>query len=300
VKFYHYSDEEKIFFCFNYFCFFLFVSCRDSQKLTPGYPDRFGGLDVLPGFKEPPPGYGEVPFWWWTGDTLNTDRLTAQVRELHKKGISGVQVNYSHYDTPGWLTENDDPLLFSDKWWDVYSCISEVCAELDMGIGLSTYTLDWPRGASNLFYHLFYSNPGLNAIQLERGERWRISTGELLKKKVSEDVFAVHAYSVRSGTPECGGIDLTSKIKNGIFSWYAPDGEWGGMTFKGNKIYIHILNWPEDGSPLVLPALDKKIISSKGFNVKNPVVKQTSSGLEINLAPEKRDQVDSIILLEID
>ena len=32
-----------------------------------------------------------------------------QIRELHKKGISGVQVNYSHYDTKGWLTETDEP-----------------------------------------------------------------------------------------------------------------------------------------------------------------------------------------------
>jgi len=78
------------------------------------------------------------------------------------------------------------------------------------------------------------------------------------------------------------------------------NGEWGGMTFKDNKIYIHILNWPEDGSPLVLPALDQKIVKSKGFNVKKPVVKQTSSGLEINLAPEKRDPLDSIIRLEIE
>ena len=53
------------------------------------------------------------------------------------------------------------------------------------------------------------------------------------------------------------------------------NGEWGGMTFKDSKIYVHILNWPENGSPLVLPALDKKIIKSKGFNVKNPVVKQS-------------------------
>jgi len=76
------------------------------------------------------------------------------------------------------------------------------------------------------------------------------------------------------------------------------NGEWGGMTFKDQKIYVHILNWPEDGSPLVLPALEQKIITSKGFNVKNPVVKQTSAGLEINLAPEKRNPVDSIILLD--
>lgn len=78
-----------------------------------------------------------------------------------------------------------------------------------------------------------------------------------------------------------------------------PNGEWGGMTFKDNKIFVHILKWPEDGGALLLPALDKKILKSKGFNVKNPLVKQSSSGLEINLAPEKRDPLDSIILLEV-
>ena len=28
----------------------------------PGLPSRDPNLDVLPGFKNPPPGYGEVPF----------------------------------------------------------------------------------------------------------------------------------------------------------------------------------------------------------------------------------------------
>ena len=58
-----------------------------------GYPDRSPDLDALPGFKNPPPGYGEVPFWWWSGEDLDVDRLLWQVQELHKKGISGVQVN---------------------------------------------------------------------------------------------------------------------------------------------------------------------------------------------------------------
>ncbi len=79
----------------------VFFSCQDSKQLPPGYPDRLPDLDVLPGFRNPPPGYGQVPFWWWTIDTLNPARLEWQVRELHSKGISGVQVNYSHYDTSG-------------------------------------------------------------------------------------------------------------------------------------------------------------------------------------------------------
>ena len=155
--------------------------CQKSQPSPLGIPDRSPDLDVLPGFKKPPPGYGEVPFWWWTGDKLNPDRMISQLKELHKKGISGVQVNYSHYDTPGWLTDQDEPEIFSEEWWKVYSRISGECSRLNMGIGMSTYTIDWPRGASNLFYRLFYSKPGLNALQLEKGERRKVKGGGVSK-----------------------------------------------------------------------------------------------------------------------
>jgi alpha-L-fucosidase len=78
-----------------------------------------------------------------------------------------------------------------------------------------------------------------------------------------------------------------------------PNGDWGGMTFKDNRIYVHILNWPKDGSPLVLPAIDKKIVSSKGFNVKNSLVKQTPESVEISLPLKNRDGIDSIIVLQM-
>ena len=79
-----------------------------------------------------------------------------------------------------------------------------------------------------------------------------------------------------------------------------PNGEWGGMTFKNNKIYVHILNWPKDGSPLVLAAINKKIVRSKGLNVKNPVIKQTKTGVEIDLPIKNRNEIDSIIELDVE
>ena len=108
----------------------------------------------------------QVPFWWWTGDDLDEDRLLWQVRELHKKGISGVQVNYSHTDSPGWPSDAKEPAIFSDDWWKFYARVSEECGKLGMGIGLSTYTLDWDNGGENLFKKLFYDKPELNAIEL--------------------------------------------------------------------------------------------------------------------------------------
>jgi hypothetical protein len=166
---------------------------------APGYPDRSSSLDVLPGFKNPPPGYGEVPFWWWSGDDLDVERLLWQVLELHKKGISGFQVNYSHYDTPGWPSDSGQPRLFTEAWWKIYSRISEECGKLGMGIGISTYTLDWPNGAKNLFWERFYSRSELNALEL---------VVERVKAGVRSSAGYVGQAGVRWGCLRCGLMKL--------------------------------------------------------------------------------------------
>ena len=218
-----------------------------QSVLPPGYPDRSPSLDVLPGFKIPPPGYGEVPFWWWTGEDLDAERMIGQIRELHKKGISGVQVNYSHFDTPGWLSEQQNPNIFTDKWWDVYSKISEECAKLGMGIGMSTYTIDWPQGAPNLFYQLFYHKKELNATEIRQGISRKVNGNEKISIALTNDhvdfdfgewanasnivqvipeLIAVWAYPVKNGKIQLGGIDITKNIKANHLDWTAPEGEW--------------------------------------------------------------------------
>ncbi|OGV63018.1 MAG: hypothetical protein A2283_14850 [Lentisphaerae bacterium RIFOXYA12_FULL_48_11] len=239
----HLKSISHVFFALSVLFFLSPVKAADTEfsdsvkRMQPpdyaaGLPRRDAGLDVLPGFKTPPAGYGEVPFWWWTGDKLDIDRLVWQLNELHKKGISGVQVNYSHYDTPGWLTENDEPDIFTEEWWKVYSNVSKECSKLNMGIGLSTYTLDWPRGASNLFFHLFYSKPELNAIQLEKGPQIRVKGGETRTFDCVENQFAVRAYPVIDGKILRGGVDLAPFIKDGKVTWTAPEGQWEVWMFR--------------------------------------------------------------------
>ena len=191
---------------------------------TPGYPSRTADLDALPGFQNPPAGYGQVPFWWWTGDDLDEDRLLWQVRELHKKGISGVQVNYSHTDSPGWPSDPKEPAIFSDDWWKFYARVSEECGKLGMGIGLSTYTLDWDDGGENLFKKLFYDKPELNAIELT-SNNGLFKAGESKSVRCIEAAFAAWAYRVKNGVLQRGGTDLTKLIKNGQLNWTAPEGE---------------------------------------------------------------------------
>ena len=98
----------------------LFVSQLSGHtqiNLPVGYPDRSPSLDVLPDFILPPKGYGEVPFYWWQGDTLTRERMTWQLNQLQNKGISSLQINYSHRDKGGLsygLSNPSKPALFTD------------------------------------------------------------------------------------------------------------------------------------------------------------------------------------------
>jgi len=55
-----------------------------------GFPDRSPDLNVLPGFKNPPKGYGEVSFYWWIGDPLTKERILWQLDQLKDKSITGL------------------------------------------------------------------------------------------------------------------------------------------------------------------------------------------------------------------
>ena len=196
-----------------------------AQTHAAGYPSRGSNLDVLPGFQNPPPGYGEVPFWWWTGDPLDTERLVWQLEQLHQKGISGVQVNYAHEDSNGWPTYAADPPIFSEQWWRVWSRVADECRQRGMGIGLSTYTLDWP-GADNLFRKLFYSKPELNALELIPLPRQRFKEGQSAAIAAPADLIAARAYRVDGSQLREGGVDLMPHIRDGGIAWTVPEGEW--------------------------------------------------------------------------
>ena len=68
-----------------------------SQRLK-GYPERGEKFDVLPGFQQPPKGYGNVPFYWWSGDRLTRERLAAQLDILSESATDGFAISYIHTD----------------------------------------------------------------------------------------------------------------------------------------------------------------------------------------------------------
>ena len=85
-----------------------------------GFPSRATDLDVKPGFQNPPPGYGEVGFYWWLGDPLTRERIQWHIEQISGKGVMGLQINYAHSDKGGrfyGVPYKSDPPLFSEDWW---------------------------------------------------------------------------------------------------------------------------------------------------------------------------------------
>ncbi|MDR2755423.1 MAG: hypothetical protein LBC20_06920, partial [Planctomycetaceae bacterium] len=120
-------------------------------------------------FRVPPQGYGEVPFYWFTGDKLTKERLRWQLDFLCGKAlpgvspdelpkdyplprVQGIQINMAHAKgsidgKPYGLFGNSyplDPPLFTTEFWNLWAWLVEEADQRGIGVGISDYTLAWP------------------------------------------------------------------------------------------------------------------------------------------------------------
>lgn len=175
---------------------FLTNNIIAQTNLPLGYPDRTETLDVLPGFINPPKGYGEVPFYWWQGDTLTRERLLWQLNQLQGKGISSLQINYSHTDAGGisyGLSNPSKPALFTDAWWDLFRWFANEAQKRGMTVSLSDYTLGVGQGFA--MDEALKEYPDLNGAELNKSVKY-------FKKKINWELpsgfLNVSAYKINS------------------------------------------------------------------------------------------------------
>jgi len=75
-----------------------------------------------------------------------------------------------------------------------------------------------------------------------------------------------------------------------------PNGKWGGATFKGNVIYVHVLNWTSDS--IRLAAIPRKVVRAAALTGGEAKVEQTEQGIAISAA--QHDPLDTILKIELD
>lgn len=205
------------------------LSGQQSQKLPVGFPDRSSNLDVLPGFITPPPGYGEVSFYWWVGgDTLTHERILWQLEQLKNKSITGLQINYCHTDKGGdvyGLPYASQPALFSDNWWKLFQWFLPEVKKLKISASLSDYTL----GAVGQGYYIdeiLKENPKLNGSKLE-SKQFDVSNNQDFVTNVPKNILIAYAFNNSNEVLKTtGSIDLIPFIKNLELKWKAPSGNW--------------------------------------------------------------------------
>jgi alpha-L-fucosidase len=69
-------------------------------------------------------------------------------------------------------------------------------------------------------------------------------------------------------------------------------------TRKGNTVYVHVLKW--EGDCVVLPPLPKKIVASSVLSGGTAVVTQHDNGITISVAKPDRQDIDTVVKLDLD
>lgn len=194
----------------------------------PGYPDRSANLDVFPGFKNPPAGYGEVSFYWWLGDTLTKERITWQLDQLAGRSITGLQVNYAHSDEGGniWgLTYPGQPRLFSKDWWDLFAWFLQEAKKRNMSVSLSDYTLGI-AGQGWFVDEMLTENPDLYGSKLiSREYDLRPNLDTVIE--MPDNLLNAMAYRIEKGMVKPDSSrEVLPLIAGDKLHWKPTNGNW--------------------------------------------------------------------------
>jgi hypothetical protein len=230
-----------------------------APPAAAGYPSRAPDLDALPGFRNPPPGYGEVPFYWWLGDPLTKERLSWRLAQLKGKGVTALQVNYAHSDRGGLshgLTYPSNPPLFSKPWWDLFGWFLKQARQQGMAVSLSDYTLGWP-GQGWYIDEILKETPQVHGAVLDDTVHdctgpntcdWQLPTAPV----------SVMAYDTSSA------VDLRPFITGRTLHWQVPQGHW-------RVVAVHAVDKPLSLDPMH-PLSGRQIIAKffQRFEDHNP------------------------------
>jgi alpha-L-fucosidase len=77
---------------------------------------------------------------------------------------------------------------------------------------------------------------------------------------------------------------------------YGP-GQWGCATRQGTTVYLHVLNWP--GDALRLPPLPYPVKACRALTGGEAAATRDAEGLTVDLSAAKRDDVDTLIALDL-
>ena len=192
-------------------------SVSAQEQAYKGWPGHDDITDLKGAFAEPPKGYGNVPFYWWTGDPLDIARLNEQLEMLSDASTDGLCVSYNHthseVDTvlnalghgPCGRVSGGEPRVMSEDWWKIWNGFSTNCAARGIGLGMDDYVIAWPKNGE--FIDTVLALPSVSAYQ-----------GALEEVRVPAGVRPGNAL-----TELCADADSVTFICTTAAPWLHPD-----------------------------------------------------------------------------
>lgn len=200
---------------------------------APGWPvtdlDLWSDSDLRSGFLTPPPGWGEIAFFWWSGAELTRERLLDHLDRLTGWGISGLQINYAHGDHGArWgLSIPSDPPLFSEAWWELVAWFAGEARQRGMWVSLSDYTLGGV-GYGGWTDEIRRDLPDIGGLEL-RADWHAAGTGIDLVLPLG--TLAVSAQA-EGGTCQ----DLSFALADGRLRWTPPAAGWRVVVVRSEAV----------------------------------------------------------------
>lgn len=244
--------------------------------------------------------YGDISLIWWDGTdprvahhTVWTRERATNLEELARK-LQPAMVQNNRVGVWSGLT-------LPDHWW-----IDEYGDYDSSEMGLSGFNMKNPWE---------YTHPLGKQWAYKPNDTYK-STDEVIRDYLVNVVGRDGNFLMNVSPDSKGNFDgeVVQKLTD-IGNWLKLHGEsiystrggpykprkknkWGVSTRKGNKVYLHILHWPQD--KLALPSLGRKIKSSSLLTGGEVKVTQSSSGLEIEVPVHYRKKLDTIVVIELE
>ncbi len=73
---------------------------------------------------------------------------------------------------------------------------------------------------------------------------------------------------------------------------------WGASTYRGNRIYVHVLAWQSDA--IELPAISRRVVKASVLGGGVVDITQRSEGIYISVPKDQRQELDTVVVLELD
>jgi alpha-L-fucosidase len=222
--------------------------------------------------------YGKVDILWFDGlggtaKDWNTEELIATIRRLQP----GILINNragvpADFDTP----EQRVGRFQRDRAWE--SCIT-ICRQW------AWKPKDQLKSLKACITLLVKCVGGDGNLLLNVGP---MPTGEIEARQV-ERLKEIGVWLSRYGESIYGTRGGPFKPRN-----------WGASTCKANRIFVHILTWDGEAGPLVLPSIPRRILRASLLTGGEVAVNQSQDAIEISVPPASRQELDTIVVLELD